>query len=332
MRARARVCVCVCVRACERKLKVRETVVWWIPNLSTRYCTSKARCKHTWPKKKNSIACVLAFISCEVSKCGEASAVSVEGDRFAILIVVQAMWSEWMWGSQCSVSERLVVWWSTGAADWFRQAEVSFRITLHACHDCTDANSKFQFRRQPFHTFQRSTKTHRQFLLVFAACSAASGTSLWASRPQEQSGHPQWFLTSPRDPRSSLVIGSEIDVSSILFRELVLPLVPLTATVMFNFERVFLSSGSRGKERKKNHTSKSCSFVVFVESNCKLKRSRWGILLNTEKGQTWQQQCQHALWTFTWQGRTPIRLSRTSSHDVTMTTCIRAIGEGRLRG
>ena len=64
---------------------------------------------------------------------------------------------------------------------------------------------------------------------------------------------------------------------------------------------------------------------MFVESNCKLKRSRWAILLNTEKGQAWQQQCQHALWTFTWQGRTPIRLSRASSHDVTMTTCIRAI-------
>ena len=204
---------------------------------------------------------------CEVSECGEASAVSVEDDRFAILIVVQKL-----------QAYGVVVHWRCWLVQAIprHQAQVSFKITLHACHDCTDATSKFQFRRQPFHTFQRSTKTHRLFLLVFAACSAASGTSLWASRPQEQSGHPQWFLTSPHDPRSSLVIGSEIGVSSTLLRELVpraSPRPSLTATVTFNFERVFLSSGSRGKE-KKNHTFKSCSFVVFVESNCKLKRSR----------------------------------------------------------
>ena len=128
-----------------------------------------------------------------------------------------------------------------------------------------------------------------------------------SSRPQEQSGHRQWDwrLLDPlswtgASPRPS-------------WR----PLWPSTLNE---------SSWALGlAERRKNHTSKSCSFVVFVESNCKLKRSRWGILLNTEKGQTWQQQCQHALWTFTWQGRTPIRLSRASSHDVTMTTCIRAI-------
>ena len=250
------------------------------------------------------------------------------------------MWSEWMWGSQCSVSgrrslchphrgtERLMVWWSTGAADWFRQYLDTKHRSLSGSHSTlamiAHATSKFQFRRQPFHTFQRSTKTHRQFY--------------WFS---QHAVLRQVHRSEPHDPRSSLVIRSgfwrllttpgavwsaavRLTSPRSSFMNWCFPSSLLTATVTFNFERVFLSSGSRGKE-KKNHTSKSCSFVVFVESNCKLKRSRWGILLNTEKGQTWQQQCQHALWTFTWQGRTPIRLSRVSSHDVTMTTCIRAI-------
>ena len=131
------------------------------------------------------------------------------------------------------------------------QAQVSFRITLHACHDCTDATSKltFQFRRQPFHTFQRSTKTHRQLLLVFAA--AASGTSLWASRPQEQSGHPQWFLTSPHDPGAVWSSAVRLTSPRSSFVNWRFPSSLLTATVTFNFERVFLSSGSRGKEKKK---------------------------------------------------------------------------------
>ena len=142
------------------------------------------------------------------------------------------------------------------------QAQVSSKITLHACHDCTVATSKFQ---------PRSTRS--------SGARKLTDNFYWFS---QHAVLRQVHHSEPHDP-------------------------------------------SCKEKLEKNHTSKSCSFVVSVESNCKLKHSRWGILLNTEKGQTWQQLCQHALWTFTWQGQTPIRLSRASSHDVTMTTCMRAI-------
>ena len=200
------------------------------------------------------------------------------------------------------------------------QAQVFFKITLHACHDCTDATSKFQ----PFHTFQRSTKTHRQFLLVFAACSAASGTSLWASRPQEQSGHPQWLLTSPHDPRSSLVIGSEIDVSSILFRELVLPLVPPDGHCDLQLWTSLPELWVSRKGEKKPHVQ-ILQFCSVRRIELQAETQQMGHLTEHRERTNLTAQCQHALWTFTWQGRTPIRLSRASSHDVTMTTCIRAI-------
>ena len=244
-------------------------------------------------------------------------------------------------GSQCSVSgrrslchphrgtERLMVWWSTGAADWFRQYLDTKHRSLSGSHSTLAMIAQMQL----------------------PSFNSGGNRSTRSSGPRKLTDNFYWFSqhavlrqvhrSEPHDPRCSLVIrsgfwrllttpgavwSSAVRLTSprSSFVNWCFPSSLLTATVTFNFERVFLSSGSRGKE-KKNHTSKSCSFVVFVESNCQLKRSRWGILLNTEKGQTWQQQCQHALWTFTWQGRTPIRLSRVSSHDVTMTTCIRAI-------
>ena len=96
---------------------------------------------------------------CEVSDCGECSAMSVEGDRFAIS-------SSWY-----RKASAVVVHWRCWLVHAIprHQAQVYSKITFHACHDCTVATSKFQ----PFHTFQRSTKTHRRFLLVFAVCSAA---------------------------------------------------------------------------------------------------------------------------------------------------------------
>ena len=249
------------------------------------------------------------------------------------------MWSEWMWGSQCSVSgrrslchphrgtERLMVWWSTGAADWFRQYLDTKHRSLSGSHSTLAMIAQMQL--PSFNSSgNRSTGARKLTDNFYWFSQHAVLRQVHRSEPhdpQEQSGHPQWFLTSPHDPRSSLVIGSEIDVSSILFRELVLPLVPADGHCDVQLWTSLPGLWVSRKGEKKNHTSKSCSFIVFVESNCKLKRSRWGILLNTQKGQTWQQQCQHALWTFTWQGRTPIRLSRASSHDVTMTTCIRAI-------
>ena len=240
----------------------------------------------------------------------------------------QAMWSERMWGMQCQwkaiallypswyrKASAVVVHWRCWLVQAIprHQAQVYSKITSHACHDCKVATSKFQ----PFHTFQRSTKTHQQFLLVFAAHSAASGIHR-SERLTTLAAGAVWSASAP--------IRSEIDVSSILFRELVLLelLVPPDGHCDLQLWTSLPELWVSRKGDKKNHTSTACSFVVFVESNCKLKRSRLGILLNTEEGQTWQQQCQLALWTFTWQGRTPIRLSRASSHDVTMTTCIRA--------
>ena len=229
------------------------------------------------------------------------------------------MRSERMWGSQCSVSgrrslchrhrgaERLLVWWSTGTAGWFRQY-------LDTKHRSLPRPTLAMIAQLQLPSSTGSLVEHENSRTTFVSFQVHSTVLRQVHRsephePQEQSGHPQWFLRSPR--------------SSLSFVNWCFPSSLRTATVTCNFERVFELWVSRTGE--KNHTSKSCSFVAFVESNCKLKRSSWGILLNTEKGQTWLQQCQLALWTFTWQGRTPIRLSRASSHDVTMTTCIRAI-------
>ena len=188
-----------------------------------------------------------------------------------------------MWGSQCSVSgrrslchphrgtERLMVWWSTGAADWFRQYLDTKHRSFSRSHSTLAMIAQMQL---PSFNCNRSTRS--------SGARKLTDNFYWFS---QHAVLRQVHRSEPHDPRSSLVIGSEIDVSSILFRELVLPLVPPDGHCDFNFERVFLSSGSRGKEIK-NHPSRSCSFVVFVESNCKLKRSRWGILLNAEKGQT----------------------------------------------
>ena len=159
-----------------------------------------------------------------------------------------------MCGSQCSVSgrrslchrhrgaERLLVWWYTGAADCsgntsearhIHQAQVSSKITLHACHHYTVATSKFQ----PFHTFQQSTKTHGHFFwfsgaaccVRYIALSLMTPGAVWSSAVR---------LMSPRSSFVSWCFPSSLP----------------TATVTFNFEGVFLSSGPRGKEKKKKTT------------------------------------------------------------------------------
>ena len=155
----------------------------------------------------------------------------------------QAMWSEWMWGSQCSVSgrrslchphrgtERLMVWWSTGAADWFRQYLDTKHKSLSGSHSTLAMIAQMQL--PSFNSGgNRSTTVpaeHENSPTIFIGFRSMQCCVRYIALSLTTSGavcHPQWFLTSPHDPRSSLVIGSEIDVSSILFRELVLPLVP----------------------------------------------------------------------------------------------------------
>ena len=137
-----------------------------------------------------------------------------------------AMGSERMWGIQCSVSgrrslcyrrrgaEKLLLWLSNGAADWFRQ----YLDTKHRSSS-RSLSTLAMIAQLQLPSFNRSTRSRGarkltdNFLLVLAACSAASGSSLWPHDPSCRS-------------RLSLVIRSETDVSSSLFRELVLLVVP----------------------------------------------------------------------------------------------------------
>ena len=151
-----------------------------------------------------------------------------------------------MWGSQCSVSgrrplchrhrgtERLLVWWSTGAADWFRKYLDTKDRSLPRSHSMLAMIAQLQLP-----SFNRSSGARK-----------LTDNFYWFS---QHAVLRQVHRSEPHDSRSSLVIRSEIGVSSILFRELVLLPFLLMATVTFNFERVFLSSGSRGKEKKEPH-------------------------------------------------------------------------------
>ena len=82
------------------------------------------------------------------------------------------------------------------------QAQVSSKITLHACHDCTVATFKFQ----PFHTFQRSTNSPtsgfrsmqccvRYIALSLTTPGAVSSSAVRLTSPR--SSFVNWCFPSP---------------------------------------------------------------------------------------------------------------------------------------
>ena len=130
-----------------------------------------------------------------------------------------------MWGSQCSVSgrrslchphrgtERLMVWWSTGAADWFRQYLNTKHRSLSGSHSTLAMIAQMQL--PSFNSGgNRSTRSsgarkltdnfywfsqHVQCCVRHIALSLTTPGAVWSSavvfdvssRPQEQSGHRQ---------------------------------------------------------------------------------------------------------------------------------------------
>ena len=154
-----------------------------------------------------------------------------------------------MCGSQCSVSgrrslchrhrgaERLLVWWYTGAADWFRQYLDIKHRSLPRSHSMLAIITQLQLPSFNHSTrFSRARKlTDNFFWFSGAACcvryialSLMTPGAVWSSAVR---------LMYPRSSFVSWCFPSSLP----------------TATVTFNFEGVFLSSGSRGKEKKKTH-------------------------------------------------------------------------------
>ena len=206
------------------------------------------------------------------------------------------------------------------------QAQVSFRITLHACHDCTDATSKIQFRRQPFHTFQRSTKTHRQSIFIgfrsmqccvrYIALSLTTPGAVWSStvvfdvssRPQEQSGHRQWDWRLP-DPLSWT--GASPRPS---WR-------PLWRSTL---NESSWAVGLAERRKKKPHVQ-ILQFCSVRRIELQAETQQMGHLTEHRERTNLTATMPTCTLNLHSTGTNTHRLSRASSHDVTMTTCIRAI-------
>ena len=114
-------------------------------------------------------------------ECGEASAVSVEGDRFAIVIVVQKGF--WCGGPLLAGSGNT----STPSTGLF--------------HDHTPTLAMIAQLQLPSST--GSLVEHENSRTTFVSFQVHSTVLRQVHRsephePEEQSGHPQWFLRSPR--------------------------------------------------------------------------------------------------------------------------------------
>ena len=161
---------------------------------------------------------------CEVSECGEASAVSVEGDRFAIVVVVQK--------SFCCGSPLALL---TGSGNTSTPSTGLFQDHfpllpwLHCCNFqvSTVPHVPAEHENSPtiasYIGFRNMQCCVRYIALSLTTLAAGA---VWSSAVR---------LTSLRSSFVNWCFSSFL----------------LTATVTFDFERVFLSSGSRGKEKKK---------------------------------------------------------------------------------
>ena len=120
-----------------------------------------------------------------MSECGEASAVSVEGDRFAIVIVVQK-------GFWCGGPLALLA----GSGNTSTPSTGLFQ-------DHTPTLAMIAQLQLPSST--RSLVEHENSRTTFVSFHSMVLRQVHRSdphEPKEQSGHPQWFL---RSPRSSLL-------------------------------------------------------------------------------------------------------------------------------
>ena len=118
-----------------------------------------------------------------MSECGEASAVSVEGDRFAIVIVVQKGF--WCGGPLALLAGSGNT--STPSTGLFQDHTPTLAMIAQLqLPSSTGSLVEHENSRTTFVSFQVHSTVLRQV------------HRSEPHEPQEQSGHPQWFLRSPR--------------------------------------------------------------------------------------------------------------------------------------